>query len=124
MAAVTLAPWPSAANDVTAALACLRGAGIGVQAEDDRLTAIAEAAAETVERYAPGAPQAIKNEATIRFAGWIATAVRGDIFPAKVGDLTFEWRPTFDRAGFRQSGARALLRPWHRPRATPLWSDE
>ena len=127
MAAVTLAPWPDALSanvQHTAALACLRAAAVGTNATDARLSAIGAAAAARVQDFAPGAPGAVKSEAVIRYAGWLASAARGDLVPVEAGSIKFEWRPTFDRHGFRQSGARAMLLPWHKPRALPLWKED
>lgn len=114
MAVATLSPWPSSPVALTAATECLKTA-LG---EDDDATAqrLGSVAAELVEREAPGAPQAIKNEATIRAAGWMheqpAAAVRSET----VGDISTSYAATHTSA-LRHSGATALLSPWKVRRA-------
>ena len=84
----------------------------------NRVTAVAE----TVERYAPGAPESIKVEAGLRFFGWLRDSPpaverlvsdTGDTdeqipFRGQKLELEFSASP----AGFRRSGAMALLSPW------------
>ena len=73
-------------------------------------------ATPTVERYAPAAPSAIQNEATIRFAGWLKEAPASGARSESVGDIS----PTFSPAmtgGLRASGAMGLLAPWKIRRA-------
>ena len=69
-----------------------------------------------VERFAPGAPQAIKNEGAIRLAGWLNQSPSGDLAPTGVGPISLEWRPSVARNALRNSGAIGLLAPWRRPR--------
>ena len=69
MAVATLSPWPTTPAALTAARECLKTA-LG---EDDDAAAqrLGSVAAELVERYAPAAPQPVKNEAVVRTAGWL-----------------------------------------------------
>jgi len=79
-----------------------------------------EAAVAIVEKYAAGAPTAVKAEAVVRIAGWVKTAVPGDLVPVSAGEIQLQWRPTVGRNALRQSGAMGLLSPWHRPAAVTI----
>ena len=74
-------------------------------------------AAAMIDRYAPGAPAAVANEAAIRLTGWLAqqpkAAVRSVSGPDEM-DLAFA---VSNPSGFLQSGAAALLAPWRVHRA-------
>ena len=74
MAVNVLSPFPGTTMTVQrpAAIGCIKAsiAG-GASLTDDRAAALGEAAAAQVERFAPDAPQATKNEAVIRIAGWL-----------------------------------------------------
>ena len=138
MALAVLSPWPTTPAALAAARTCLREAlGSTVpdgydpddsstpqpRVSDARIDALGSTAAAIVERYGSAAPQAVKNEAVIRLAGWIKQATSSDIIPNSVGDITFTWRPTISRNALRSSGAMGLLSPWHRPRAMVLESS-
>ena len=76
-----------------------------------------------VERFAPGAPQPIRNESVIRVAGWLFSPRKPQ--PAQsvaVGSgLRLDFRERFyDPSALRNSGARALLTPWRTRRALPV----
>ena len=69
-----------------------------------------------VEQYAPGAPQALKDEAVIRFAGYLAGSDFGGIAKEGIGPKEVEY--TVNHAAmFRNSGAAALLSRWRVRRA-------
>ena len=114
MALADLAPWPSTPAASAAALACL-AAAIGVT-DEDTLDRLGAAAAALVERYAPDAPSEIKNEATIRCAGWLAQHPAASVRSESVGDIRTSFAPTHLSA-LRHSGAMALLSPWKVRRA-------
>ena len=122
MALVSLAPWPTqtAAVALAAARDCLRNAIGAAGLSAARIDALGGTAAAMVERYAPAAPQAVKNEAVIRLAGWLKSSPAGDLAPTGAGTLTFSWRPGASRNALRNSGAMGLLSGWHRPRAMIL----
>ena len=82
-----------------------------------QVEALLEAASALVESFAAGAPTAIKNEATVRAAGWMRQAPSGDVMPTDVGVVKLTWRPSASRNVMRSSGAGGLLAPWRRPRA-------
>ena len=114
MAVATLSPWPTTPAALTAATACLKAA-LG---ENDDATAqrLGSTVAELVERYAPDAPQAIRDEAVIRCAGWLHEAPSSGLRQQTVGPLTVEYAPSMFSA-LRHSGAMALLSPWKVRRA-------
>ena len=89
-------------------------AEIGV--EETRATAILAAVTALVERYSPSAPEAIKDEATIRAAGWMAQAPSGGQRREGTGDIDTAWSPTMTGA-LAASGAKGLLAPWRVRRA-------
>ena len=122
MALAVLAPWPAqtAAVALAAARACLKAALGATGLDDARLDALGATAAAMVERYAPGAPQPVKNEAVLRLCGWLKGSPAGDLAPTGAGTLTFSWRPGASRNALRNSGAMGLLSGWHRPRAMIL----
>ncbi len=120
MAMTALCPWPTTPVATATAVACLKDALKAAVADDDRIASLGAAASALVERHAPGAPQAVKTEATIRVAGWMRTSAHGDLVPISIGEIHFQWRPTIGRNALRQSGAAGLLAPWHRPRATVI----
>ena len=112
--ATTLSPWPSSPVALAAATECLKAA-IG---EDDEATVqrLGSTASALVEREAPLAPLAIRNEAVIRAAGWLheqpAAAVRSE----SVGDISTSYAATHT-SPLRHSGATALLSLWKQRRA-------
>lgn len=83
------------------------------QALADRLHPVA---VELVERYAPDAPEAIQNEATIRCAGWLSEAPASGARREGVGDIDTAWSPNMTGA-LRASGAMGLLSPYKQRRA-------
>lgn len=117
---MALSPWPPTTSVVarTAAVARLREAVAGRTLDsDDAANHLGEVASATVEDYAPGAPQAVKDEAVIRFAGYLAEADYGAITSeSTVGSKQIEY-VTNHAAMFRNSGAGALLSRWRVRRA-------
>lgn len=116
MAVAVLSPWPTTPAATAAALACMRAGGASHD-DDDRLAAIGAAAAATVEGYAPSAPQALKNEAVIRFAGYLSqgTGGFGRIASETIGPLSLT-AVTNHADTFRRSGAAMLLSRYRRRR--------
>ena len=126
MAAVSLSPFPGTTMTVQrpAAIACIKAtiAG-GASLSDDRAAALGEAASGLVERFAPDAPSAIKNEAVIRVAGWIHSREPKPVQGITVGGIRLDYRERFfSPDAMRNSGARALLSPWRTRRALPAES--
>ena len=67
---------------------------------------------ELIEEYAPRAPQAVKNEAAIRFAGYLSQAPSGSIQKIGISDIDIEFRQAPPASSFQLSGAKALLTRW------------
>ncbi|MDE0052600.1 MAG: hypothetical protein OXO52_22690 [Rhodospirillales bacterium] len=84
--------------------------------DDSRLDRLGSTAAALVERYAPNAPQPVKNEATIRCAGWLHEQPGASIRSERVGDIDTAYA-TGSLSALRHSGAMALLSPWKVRRA-------
>ena len=112
--AQALSPWPAATATVAraAAIVRLRAAVEGRAAESDEdASALGELAAARVEREAPGAPQAVKDEAVIRMAGYWAQSDYGSIRTETIGPRSIEYVVNHANA-WRASGAYGLLAPW------------
>lgn len=113
-----LSPWPSrtSANRATA-IERLRAAVAGRAAEsDDAAAALGELASARVEVEAPGAPQAVRDEAVIRYAGYMAGADYGALRKETIGPLSIEYVTTHANA-WRLCGASGLLSRWVQRRA-------
>ena len=114
MAVAVLSPWPTTPAALTAAVTCLKAA-IG-EDDDDTLARLGSAAAALVERYAAGAPQAIKDEAVTRTAGYLAEQPAAAVRSESTGDISTSFAPSMQSA-LRHSGSMALLAPWKVRRA-------
>ena len=117
--AVALSPWPDEtdANAWAAAVARLRAAIAGRAAEsDEAASALGAMASARVEREAPTAPQAIRDEATIRFAGYMAGGDYGAVRSETIGPRSVDYTTNHSNA-WRSCGAHALLAPWRVHRA-------
>ena len=109
MAVAVLSPWPTTPAALSAATDAL-SAALG---EDDvaAVQRLGSTAAELVERYAPDAPQAIRNEAVIRCAGYLREQPAGAVRGEQVGGISTNFAVTHTSA-LRHSGAMALLSSW------------
>ena len=114
---MALSPFPNAGTQArTAAIAKLRRVIINLE-DDTRAGEIGELAAAVVEKYAPGAPASVKDEAVIRFAGYMAQSVSyGATRKGGTGPLSIEY-VTNHSSMFRNCGAAALLTNWRIRRA-------
>ena len=126
MASVTLSPFPGATMTAQRpdAIACIKAsiAG-GAKLTDDRAAALGETDSALVERFAPDAPQAVRNEAVIRVAGWIHSREPRPTQGITVGGIRMDFRERFySPDALRNSGARSLLTPWRTRRALPVES--
>ena len=83
--------------------------------------ALSDTARAFCDRYAPGAPEAVRADAAALMAAVL------ELHPAERGlaqdgqSVQFETRKHTD--AFRTSGAARLLSPWRRPRAMSLGTD-
>ena len=115
--AVNLSPWPTTPAALAAAVARLQAAVAGRAAESDEDAAsLGELAAARVEREAPGAPQAVKDEAVIRLAGYWAGSDYGSIRKESIGPRDIEYITNHANA-WRACGAYGLIAPWKVRRA-------
>ena len=64
-----------------------------------------------VERYAPDAPEKVKDEAAIRSAGYLVEQPSASVRSESTGDLRTSFAASSVSA-LRHSGALALLSPW------------
>ena len=78
---------------------------------DSILNPILEAAKVLVERYAPEAPEAVQNEATVRLASWLEPPPSSEPV-TEVGEVKQSADGRNYRLGFHRSGAQDLLSPW------------
>lgn len=81
-----------------------------------RAASVLAAVTALVERYAPDAPEAVKDEATIRCAGWLAQAPAGGVRSETEGDISTAFAPSMTGC-MAASGAKALLSGWRTRRA-------
>ena len=93
-------------------------AAVGFSAGADTKPAgrVLPVATALVEDYAPAAPEAVQNEAVIRFAGYLLNADYGTVRSQSLGPQSLEF-VTNHAAMFRNSGAAALLTRYKRRRA-------
>ena len=113
-----LSPWPTAAGPSRdAAIARLRAAVAGRASETDAAAAaLGMMAAARVEREAPSAPQSVRDEAVVRYAGYFAQADFSTIRKEDMGPRSVEYVTTHANA-WRLSGAAGLLSRWVQRRA-------
>ena len=107
---MALSPWPTTPAALATATSTLK-ASLGADLDDARVKALGSAAAALVERYAAGAPQAIKDEAVTRTAGYLAEQPAPALYSEQVGHVQRRHATTHVSA-LRHSGAMALLSGW------------
>ena len=73
-----------------------------------RATRLLPVAVQAVTDYAPTAPEVLRDEAVIRFAGYLAQSDFGPVRSEAIGPLSREYQ-TNHAAAFRNSGAAMLL---------------
>ena len=128
---MALSPWPDAGTDRDSAIAALRTAisnsrplkqpdgtpdTDGETRLTERLNQVGSVASAMVEREAPGAPDAIKDEAVVRFSGYLFSAYWGDRQKSSLGPRATEYVVNHS-AMFRSCGSKGLLAPWKVRRA-------
>ena len=115
--AAALSPWPEADTAQEAAIARLQAAVAGrTMDSDEETSALGALASARVEREARGAPQAIRDEAVIRYAGYMAGADYGALRGETIGPRSIEYVANHANA-WRNCGAAGLLAPWRIRRA-------
>ena len=113
---MALSPWPTTPAALATATATLKSAIAGPRAEDADIARVGAAASAMVEDYAPGAPQTLRDEATIRFAGYLYGSDFGGIRTEDIGPKRVEYIVNHAPA-FRNSGAAGLVTRWRVRRA-------
>ena len=89
-------------------------AALGVP--QDRATALLAAMTALVNRYAPDAPEAVRDEAALRVAGYLNEQPGAAVTSESVGDVATRYAAG-NVSALRHSGAMALLSPWKVRRA-------
>ncbi len=112
---MSLVPWPTSPVALQSAREQVNRQAIGAADDRELVDDICKAAATYIQRYAPEAPQEIKDEALIRFAAILYTPVDSQT-KMQDGEMIMEFE-TNHAAFFRRSGAAALLSPWKIRRA-------
>ena len=129
---MALTPYPAATAAVgrQGARNTIRRALKGVEADpnanppvagdppDEEIDRLASFASARIERFAPGAPQAVRDEALIRMVAYMRQ-LPGHIRSLGVGSLRIEFATAGVQRPFVSSGARAMLSPWVTRRALP-----
>ena len=114
-----LVPWPAATAEQTRlnALVCLRQATGCLLADigDTDAHRLAATVSARIQRYAPGAPPDVKDEALIRGVGYMAQSIgTGAIVSETVGPLSVTFDPRMASGWFKHSTAGSLLSPWRK----------
>ena len=94
-------------------------AEIGIPDDElGRAQRLLDAATAVIERYAPAAPVSLKNEATIRFCGYLTGSDYGGVRSESIGPRAVVYTsPSNNPAAFRSCGAAGLLTHYKRRRA-------
>ena len=108
------APEPEPTPDPDAMTAAELAVILG--SEEDEAERLLTVAVGLVERFAPDAPQAIRNEGIIRCAGWLYESPASGARMEREGEIATSFSPASTGA-LRASGAMALLSPWKIRRA-------
>ena len=106
-----LSPWPTTPAAVQAATNALAAA---VGCSESVAGRLGPVVAALVERFADSAPAAVKSEAVIRAAGWLAGNKPG---LRKVGVSNIDIEYSGGQSALRHSGAMSLLSPFKIRRA-------
>ena len=112
---MALSPWPTTPAAIQTATTALAAA---VGSSEDVAGRLGPVAAALVERYAGGAPGAVKDESVIRAAGWLHESKPG-LADSKLSAGSADIAKTFSPglSALRHSGAMSLLSPWKVRRA-------
>ena len=106
-ALASLSPWPTSPMALTNATARLKVA-VDPSLTDARVQALGCAASAMVEGYAPSAPQALKDIAVERAAGYMHEQPAAARRSARVGDISTSYAPSLTGA-MLHSGCKSLL---------------
>ena len=113
---MALSPWPTTPAALANATASLKAAIANTHADDAIIQRVGSVASERVERETSNAPQSVRDESMIRYAGYLYSADFGAIRKESIGPLDVEHITNHANA-WRNSGAAALLSPYKIRRA-------
>ena len=105
--AVTLSPWPTSAQALVNATECLKQV-LPDNLTDERIQRLGATASALVEQYAANAPQAVKDTAVERCAGYLAQQPAAAVRSEKAGDVEVGYAVS-NMSVLRHSGAMAIL---------------
>ena len=124
---MALNPWPTSPAALAAAITLLRSligdpewikvAGgteidtAGLALWEGHLSRAGSVASAHVERESPAAPQDVRNEAVIRFSGYLLKSDLGAVSSRSLGPISTEYVVNHAPM-FRNCGAKGLLAPW------------
>ena len=106
-----LSPWPTTPAAIQAATTYLAAA---VGASESVACRLGPVVSELVERFAAGAPAAVKSESVIRAVGWLH-GNRPGLRKVNVSNIDIEF--SGGQSALRNSGAMSLLSPFKIRRA-------
>ena len=118
-------PFPMASGDarrtsiaeVRAALESVTVASVkkatmdALDVTDLEIARVAGAVSARIERFAPAAPSAVKDESLIRGVAWLLDTIGAERVRLSAA-VTSEPAPVHSGPWFRQCGAMAMLSPW------------
>ena len=118
---MALTPWPPNDGTQIPALSSatqILGTALGLHTTTSArlIWRVGAAASALIEREAPGAPDAIRDEAVVRCAGWLLDSPASGIRSQAEGEIRTSFSPAMTGA-MRASGALSLLAPWRIRRA-------
>ena len=116
---MTAEPFPAPADDCTGVTLTIDELAEAMGMSETNARRLLGVAARAVNDYAPRAPSALANEATIRYAGYLVNSLPGGIRRQAIGPKVLEY-VTNHAAAFRNSGAAALLTRHKRRRARSI----
>ena len=118
MALINFVPWPIETEQPQQAALALNQllTLVGGYHDSNLVLRSAVTASALVQRYAPDAPQDVKDESLIRCVGYLLEQPSGAVRSEAQGDIRTSYMPTHTSA-LRHSGAMALLSPWKVRRA-------
>ena len=106
-----MSPLPTGIDELAAAVDVLARAIGASTADAERVLGVASA---LTEKFAPTAPQSVRNEACIRTAGYLVGSDYGGVQTEGAADqtVTYASHPIGGSSAFRRSGAMGLLSAW------------
>ena len=118
---MALVPFPTDADEITEAIADLKASASGAQDEtDNRLLQLGQSSAIEIERYAPDAPSAVKDECVRRMVGWYIQREPVQTRLVNIGGAVSLSQYGSSPNALKSSGAAMALAPWKRRRALPV----